>query len=185
MILLGLGTNLGDRKANLEAALAHLGHGDGAPVRLLRVSSVYESAAMLPEDAPEDWDIPYYNIVVAGESSLGAEALLDAVKRIERALGRQDVGRWGPRIIDIDILAYGDSCHHSEALTVPHAAMLERDFVMLPLAEILPHWRYPVATGEEALTASDVVRRKGMAQGEGLLRLPLTLRWEVRSGGGR
>lgn len=58
MILLGLGSNLGDRQANLEVALQRLGQGADAPVKLLRVSSVYETAALLPEGAPEDWDIP-------------------------------------------------------------------------------------------------------------------------------
>src|SRR5690606_10527700 len=121
------GSNLGDRQANLEMALAALGQGANAPVKLLRVSSVYETAALLPEDAPEDWNIPYYNIVVAAESRLKPEALLDAAKAVEQAMGREDVGRWGPRVIDIDILAHGDRILRSDRLTLPHPAMLERD----------------------------------------------------------
>lgn len=179
MILLGLGSNLGDRQANLESALLRLGQGADAPVKLLRVSSVYETAALLPEDAPEEWDIPYYNIVVAAESLLAPEALLEAVKGIEQQLGRKDVGRWGPRIIDIDMLAHGDTEQQSDALTLPHAGMLGRDFVMVPLAEILPHWVYPQAEAAEPRTAQQVVHDKGMTQGEGLSRLSIALRWPV------
>ena len=179
MILLGLGSNLGDRQANLEAALAALGHGADAPVKLLRVSSVYESAALLPEDAPEDWDIPYYNIAVAAESRMTPEELLEAVKAVERALGRQDAGRWGPRVIDIDILAYGDRILRSERLTLPHPAMLERDFVMMPLAEIQPHWHYPQPEGGESFSMCEAVQRKGMTLGEGILRTSVMLRWPV------
>lgn len=177
MILLGLGGNLGDRQANLEAALAALVR-DGA-VRLLHVSPVYESAALLPEGAPEEWDIPYYNIVVAAECGLEPEALLAAVKRVEREMGREDVGRWGPRVIDIDILAYDDRIIDGERLTLPHPGMAERDFVLVPLADILPHWRFPCA---ESPTARELAWQKGMAPGEGLRRTGVELRWPERQG---
>lgn len=172
MILLGLGSNLGDRQANLEAALAALVA--DASLRLLRVSSVYQSAALLPENAPADWDIAYYNIVVAAEGDVPPERLLAAVKAIEAKLGRKDVGRWGPRVIDIDILAHGDEVMEGETLTLPHPAMLERDFVMVPLAEIQPHWLHP-----QAVTAHEWVGQKAMTQGEGLQRLPIALHWQV------
>lgn len=176
MILLGLGSNLGDRQANLEAALRALGHGDDAPLRLLRVSSVYESAALLPEDAPEEWNIAYYNIVAVAETTLSPDALLEAAQRIEIALGRKDVGRWGPRLIDVDLLACDDTQLESEALTLPHREMLNRDFVMVPLAEIAPHWRHAVVD----TTAYEVVQSKGMGIGEGLMRTTITLNWQVR-----
>lgn len=170
MIFFGLGSNLGDRKANLEAALREL----SALARVLRVSSVYESAALLPEGAPPEWDIAYYNIVASAESDLEPQELLAEVKRIEQALGRRDVGRWGPRVIDIDILAHGEAQLADETLTLPHAGMLERDFVMVPLAEISPHWRYPAGA---APAAHEVVRDKGMGLGETLMRLHITLDW--------
>lgn len=175
MILLGLGSNLGDRKANLEAALAALAL---AGVHIQRVSSVYETDALLPEDAPTEWDIPYYNIAVVAESSLQPEALLDVVKQVEQQLGRENVGRWGPRVIDIDILAHGVSMMQSERLTIPHPQMLGRDFVMVPLAEIAPHWRYPAEQGE-MLSAYELVAERGMTVGQGLMRLPLTLKWRA------
>lgn len=177
MILLGLGSNLGDRKANLEAALAALVHAD---IRVQRVSSVYETDALLPENAPAEWDIPYYNIVVVAESALQPEALLDAVKRVERQLGRQDIGRWGPRVIDIDILAHGITVMRSDRLTLPHPQMLRRDFVMVPLAEVAPHWRYP-AEQDEMLSAHEFVAQRGMTLGQGLMRLPLMLKWRAEA----
>lgn len=172
MILLGLGSNLGDRKANLEAALAALALAD---VHILRVSSVYETDALLPEDAPAEWDIPYYNIVAAAESALQPEALLEAAKRVERQLGRKDVGRWGPRVIDIDILAHGGAVMQGENLTIPHPRTLDRDFVMVPLAEIAPHWQYP----GEGISAHEWVAQRGMTIGQGLMRLSLALQWRV------
>lgn len=178
MILLGLGSNLGDRKANLEAALAALGQGDAAPLHLLRVSSVYESAALLPDNAPPEWDIPFYNIVAAAESTLPPHQLLQVVKQIEQRLGREDMGRWGPRIIDIDILACGNTVLQSAELTIPHAAMLNRDFVMVPLAEIQPHWCYPSEAGN-APTAHEVVQQKAMTLGDGLMRTEVYLQWRA------
>jgi 2-amino-4-hydroxy-6-hydroxymethyldihydropteridine diphosphokinase len=169
MILLALGTNLGDRKANLEQALREL----STVLRVLRVSAVYETAALLPEGAPTDWDIPFYNIVVSAEATIDSKTLLMQVKAIEQRLGRQDVGRWGPRLIDIDILAHGTARMQEEDLTLPHAEMMERDFVMVPLAEIAPHWRHPV-TGD---AAHEWVRSKGMAIGSGLMRSPVLLNW--------
>lgn len=169
MILLALGSNLGDRKANLEAALCALGE----HVQVLRVSSVYETAALLPEDAPADWDVPFYNIVATAEGDIAPDELLELVKDIEQALGRKDIGRWGPRLIDIDILAHGAQEVQSDKLTLPHAEMLGRDFVMVPLAEIAPHWRHP-QSGE---TAHEVVNAKGMELGQGLMRLHVSLQW--------
>lgn len=177
MILLGLGSNLGDRKANLEAALAALAY---AGVHIRRVSSVYETEALLPEDAPAEWDIPYYNIVAVAESALPPEALLDAIKRLEQQLGREATGRWGPRAIDIDILAHGAATMQSDRLTLPHPEMLGRDFVMVPLAEIAPHWRYPAARGE-MLSAYELVAERAMAIGPGLMRLPITLKWRAEA----
>ena len=181
MILLGLGSNLGDRKSNLDAALKALGQGNDAPLQIQHVSSIYESAALLPENAPPEWDISYYNIVISAITTLKPEKLLQTIKRIEVELGRKDIGRWGPRIIDIDILAYDDMIHVSESLIIPHAEMLGRDFVMIPLAELHPHWHYPTAakiTTQTPLTAQQVVEQKAMTLGEGLKRLPLTLQWQ-------
>lgn len=170
MILLALGTNLGERQANLEMALARL---QTAGIEVMQVSSVYETAALLPDDAPAEWDIAYYNIVCTVETSLPPADLLRVLKDMENLLGRKDIGHWGPRIIDIDILAHGDTVMEEEALVIPHRAMLSRDFVMLPLAEIVPHWVHPV----DGRAAHEIVRDAGMEIGLGIMRLPLVLRW--------
>lgn len=170
MILLALGSNLGDRQANLEAALLRL---QAAGVHVQHVSSVYETAALLPDNAPPEWDISYYNIVCAVETTLAPDALLRLVKDMEILLGRKDIGHWGPRLIDIDILAHGDTVREEEHLTLPHAAMLSRDFVMLPLTEIAPHWVHPVALRP----AHEITREAGMQIGAGIMRLPLLLQW--------
>lgn len=173
MILLALGTNQGDRAQNLVAALLALSSVGVAP---LHVSSVYETAALLPENAPPEWDIPYFNIVVSVTTELPPLSLLDTVKRLERELGRVDVGRWGPRVIDIDILAHGEHRHEDERLSIPHKSMLVRDFVMLPLVEIAPHWRHPV----EGVTAHEAVAKAGMAIGLDVMRRSdVILRWSV------
>lgn len=139
-IYLGLGSNLGDRKKNIYDALALL---EDNHVHQLQLSPFYESPALLPENAPSDWDIAFLNGVAQGQTSLSPEILLDHIKEIEQLLGRKDRGRWGPREIDIDILSYGDSIVHSDTLTIPHPEMTTRPFVIFPLADLNPRWQHP------------------------------------------
>ena len=141
MVILGLGTNQGDRMEHLRECVAEL----GLLLADMRCSSVYESAALLPDGAPKEWDIPYYNMAVAGNSALTPHELLAQVKALEKKLGRVSRGHWGPREIDIDILAVGHVTLHAPELTIPHAGLLERDFALVPLAEIAPQWVHPVA----------------------------------------
>ena len=137
-VFLGLGSNLGDRDANLRAALEKLAD----TVRIVRVSSVYETEPLLVEDQPL-----FHNLACAGLTSLGPLDLLLAVKRIERDLGRIPGARYGPRLIDIDILLYDDLILATPAVTIPHPGMMERAFVLVPLAEIVPAERHPM-TGQ-------------------------------------
>lgn len=141
MIVLGLGSNLGDRLGYLQWAVRELSE----VVSNIRCSSVYESAAMLPEGAPPEWDIAYYNMAVAGNTTLSPQEMLQAAKAVEQALGRTDRGRWGPREIDVDVLAYGQQVIEMPELVVPHTGLLQRDFALVPLAEIAPDWVHPVA----------------------------------------
>lgn len=141
MVVLGLGSNLGDRLGYLREAVRRLSD----VMTGLRCSSVYESPAMLPENAPPEWDIAYYNMVIVGGTSLSPQELLRFAKIIEQELGRTDRGRWGPREIDVDILAYGQKVLGEPDLIVPHAGLLLRDFALVPLAEIAPDWVHPVA----------------------------------------
>ena len=139
MIVLGLGSNRGDRLAYLHKAKQAL----SAFVTSLTCSTLYESPAMLPENAPTDWESDFYNMAIAGETKLTPQELLVAVKQIEQQLGRQDRGRWGPREIDIDILAYDELRLQSPDLIIPHIGLLQRDFALVPFADVAPHWIHP------------------------------------------
>src|SRR3954466_13112520 len=104
-VYLGLGSNLGDRRANLSHALAALAR-DGIPTS--RISPVVESPAMLPDDAPADWNQPFLNVVAECVAHGSPEEWLERLKRIELELGRGEHARWAPRTIDLDILLWGD-----------------------------------------------------------------------------
>jgi 2-amino-4-hydroxy-6-hydroxymethyldihydropteridine diphosphokinase len=136
---LSLGSNLGDRAATLEAALRALeASGD---VRILRRSSLYETAPMGKTDQPE-----FYNLVVEVETTLGPEVLLDRCQDVERVLGRVRKERWGPRTVDVDILLYDRLTVTGERLIIPHPEMLRRRFVLEPLLEIAPDAILPDGT---------------------------------------
>ena len=133
---LSLGSNLGDRQVNLEAALVALA--DIGTVQA--VSSYYETE---PMDVPnQPW---FLNCAVALETELMPKQLLSALQDIERQLGRRNKGlAKGPRTLDIDILLFGNSTIDTATLTVPHPALHRRRFVLEPLAEIAPELRHPV-----------------------------------------
>ncbi len=127
---LGLGSNQGDRLANLRAGRDSLG---GANLTVLASSSVYET-----EPQGEVTDQPdFYNAVLRVETGLGPEELLDACKEVERKLGR-DFGqvRHGPRVVDVDLLLLDDIRYRSERLTLPHPEVMTRRFVLEPLVEL-------------------------------------------------
>lgn len=130
-VFLGLGSNQGDRRGNLDRALEAL---RARPdVDLVRCSAVLETEPWGVTDQPG-----FLNAVVEVGTTLEPVELLLAAKAIEAALGRTPTFRWGPRVIDIDIIAYGRRVIASDELTVPHARCLEREFVMGPLREIAP-----------------------------------------------
>jgi 2-amino-4-hydroxy-6-hydroxymethyldihydropteridine diphosphokinase len=133
----GLGSNEGDRLANLRAARSALGrHG----IEVLASSSVYETA---PQGEVTDQP-DFLNACLKIRTSLGPEQLLDACKAVERELGRVPGGpRHGPRPIDVDVLLLGDLEHRSERLTLPHAEVTSRRFVLEPLLELDPHLTLP------------------------------------------
>ena len=139
MIILALGTNLGNRIHNLHIAVDKIEQF----ATNIKASSVFETKAMLPDNAPPSWDINYYNMVISCDTKLDPIELLYAVKSIEREMGREDGARWSPRIIDIDILFYNDLYLESDTLTIPHKEVLNRDFVILPLMQIAPNLRFP------------------------------------------
>jgi 2-amino-4-hydroxy-6-hydroxymethyldihydropteridine diphosphokinase len=134
-VYLGLGSNLGDRDANLFAALQAL----AAFVTVEHTSSVYDTAPMLYTDQPR-----FHNLVCQAVTNLSPNALLDAIKELERQLGRQQGPRYGPRVIDIDLLLYDRLILQTAQLTLPHPRMAERAFVLAPLAEIAPTLTHPL-----------------------------------------
>ena len=142
MVVLGLGSNLGDRKDHLQQALQKI---ILQPIfKQIRVSCIYESDALLPAGAPQTWNKPYLNLAICGETSLEPAELLKEIKKCEQALGRQVRERWAPREIDIDILTWGDQLVTQPDLTIPHPGLLDRPFALWPLSELCPDWTYPV-----------------------------------------
>jgi 2-amino-4-hydroxy-6-hydroxymethyldihydropteridine diphosphokinase len=125
---LGLGSNLGDRLANLAKAVELLGNRSGVVV--LRSSRVYETEPVGPPQ-PD-----YLNAVIEVQTSLAPHALLDAGHDVEREMGRERGERWGPRVIDVDVLTYGRQVIDEDGLQVPHPRMHERAFVLVPLLEL-------------------------------------------------
>ncbi len=128
---LGLGSNIGDKPANIRKALALL-EARGV-IEITAVSSIYKTApwGYLEQET-------FANACALARTSLDPAALLAAVKGIEADMGREETIRWGPRLIDIDILFYGDAPLATEDLILPHKEIFNRAFVLVPLAEIAP-----------------------------------------------
>ena len=154
-VYLSLGSNVGDRERHLLDAIARL-EGKG---RIVSLSTFYETEPV--EVTDQAW---FLNCAVALETIEAPRQLMAAILDIERQMGRQRTHRKGPRTIDIDILLFGGTILNSPALTIPHPAMLERRFVLEPLAEIAPEARHPVLKKTvrellEALPAGQAVRK--------------------------
>ncbi|MBE3567259.1 MAG: GTP cyclohydrolase I FolE2 [Thermogemmatispora sp.] len=162
-VYLALGSNVGDRRANLAAALQRLRE----VVEISRVSSVYETEPVGYAEQPR-----FFNMVCAGRTALSAEQLLAYAKTIETALGRRPTVRNGPRPIDIDILLYDDLQMHEEHLTIPHPRMTERAFVLVPLAEIAPELIDP-SSGRSISELRDALPQDGVKKLADNLRVPL------------
>ena len=134
---IGLGSNLGDRRAHLRTAVEALRR--LPETELLAVSSLYRTRPHGPQNQPE-----YLNAVALLETALAPEALLRHLQAIERAAGRRRDGeRWGPRTLDLDLLVHGAARRAGAALTLPHPRLAERAFVLEPLAEVAPDLEIP------------------------------------------
>ncbi len=146
-VYLSLGSNIGDRAKNLHAAIAAL---PGVGVRVTKVSSFYETEPVDLREQP--W---FLNCVVEGETEVPAGQLLKKLREIESRMGSKKLVAKGPRVIDLDILLYGQETIDTPELQVPHPYMHLRRFVLVPLAEIAPELRHPAWGG----TAGDLLAR--------------------------
>jgi 2-amino-4-hydroxy-6-hydroxymethyldihydropteridine diphosphokinase len=138
---LSLGSNLGDRRANLRRAVEAL----PPLVTVLRSSAIYETEPWGYRDQP-----PFFNQVIEVETGLPPLELLAHLKQVEADLGRRPTFRYGPRLIDMDILFYADQVVDLPGLSIPHPRLAERAFVLAPLSELAPGLRHPV-TGKTIL----------------------------------
>jgi 2-amino-4-hydroxy-6-hydroxymethyldihydropteridine diphosphokinase len=158
-VYLSLGSNLGDREANVRRALEALGK---ARVEVLRVSPFYETEPV--DFGPQAW---FLNCAVEAATELMPMQLLKAVKRAERELGRRPGVSKGPRPIDIDILLYENVAVQTAVLTIPHERMCERRFVLVPLRDLAPAARHPISKKtiaellHDTTDMSQVVKYKG------------------------
>jgi 2-amino-4-hydroxy-6-hydroxymethyldihydropteridine diphosphokinase len=134
-VYLALGSNLGERRPNLEAALRAL----PPEVEISALSRLYETAPAYVTDQP-----PFLNMVVEGYTTLSPAGLLGYLQQIERSLGRVRTLRYGPRTIDLDILFYDELILDLPGLTLPHPRLQERGFVLWPLADLAPDFVHPV-----------------------------------------
>lgn len=151
-IYLALGSNLGDRLANLKSACASLAPG----VMLVKTSPIYQTAPWGFTLQPD-----FLNLVAEATTNLEPEELLAVLKDLEIKLGRQANFRNGPRLIDIDILFYGDRVFRSPRLTIPHPRLAERPFVLIPLGDLAPDLVHPV-TGQTILQLQAAAGREGV-----------------------
>ena len=141
MIYLGLGSNQGERRSFLSAAIEQL---KAAGVEIRQISPVVESPALLGKEAEPNWNRPYLNLVLACEASFSPAEMLKRAKQIEQALGRDlQAPRWSPRNIDIDLLLWHDERISTPELTIPHPEMYKRSFVITPLMHLAPHLPVP------------------------------------------
>lgn len=147
---LGLGSNMGEREAQISTALDAL---DRLPdTKVLRKSPLYESKPWGKTDQPD-----FLNMVAEISTRLAPHTLLSHCQNIEKGQGREDGEKWGPRPIDVDILLFGDRRIRTATLVLPHARMWERHFVLRPLADLLPNLVSPDGTPLDQMLQKDEI----------------------------
>ncbi len=135
---IGFGSNQGDLEKNLKDALNRLNLND--EITVLRVSRLYHTEPLTKDDKEQPW---YLNTVIEITTSLSLHKLLYTLKDIEKGMGRKSTAKWKPRIVDLDILFYAKVIYKDDELRVPHRDILERNFVMKPLCDLIPDFEHP------------------------------------------
>lgn len=149
-VAIGLGSNLGDRAAHLAFGLKRLADFIAA----IKVSTIYETEPVGETEQPR-----FLNAVAVGRTQLGPHQLLSQLHDAERAAGRRrDARRYGPRTLDLDLLLYGSESIDTPELVIPHPRLVERAFVLVPLAEVAPDWPVP-GTGGKGETVVSLLSR--------------------------
>ncbi len=156
-VVLGLGSNLGDREIYLQIAIAKLQERN--ILVNITCSAIEQTKACLKPNSPKEWDLDYLNMAIKGITMLDPEELLKAVKDIEHIVGRNNFQSWSPREIDIDILAYGDQIIEKDNFTIPHIALLQRPWVLKSFAQLIPEWKYPVLGPCYNLTIKEIYEK--------------------------
>lgn len=157
-VFIGIGANLGPVRENFTRALRSI----EKHARVVAVSSLYESDPVGPQDQPK-----FTNAVVKVETELSPFELLDHLKTIEKEIGRKKTKRWGPRVMDLDIIFYGDLVISTDSLVVPHPRAHERRFVLEPLLEIDPAAWHPVKNMAVKDICSDLGNSQAISKTDG------------------
>ena len=153
VVFLGLGSNIGARGEHLRSGLVLL----AGPLEIKKTSSVYETEPWGYTDQPR-----FLNMVCKAFTSLTPSELLAFCQQVEQQTGRVPTFRYGPRVLDVDILAYGDQVIDTSALRVPHNNLADRAFVLVPLAEIAADWVHPESGKTARLMLEDVSGIEGV-----------------------
>ena len=152
-VFFSIGSNLGNKEENCLRAIEAL---KAEGVKILRVSGMYYTKAWGYEEQPD-----FVNMAVEGKTEIPPMELLLRIKAIEKALGREETFRWGPRVVDIDILFYGDLVIDWPDLKVPHPYIPEREFVLLPMAEIAPDFVHPLLNKDMKTLLRELNEKRG------------------------
>ncbi len=173
-VFLSIGTNLGQRRENLQQAVDAL----GGVLAVESISPIYETAPWGMTDQPD-----FLNACLAGQTELQPHELLNSCKEIEGQLGRQPGSHWGPRLIDIDLILYGEQIINDANLQLPHPQMALRAFVLAPLADIAPDFVHP-QNGQsisEMLLDVDLTTVERLSISEAMLRRPIKFTWGIKT----
>ena len=143
LYVLGIGTNLGNKIANIKTAIEHI----SGKLNIIKISNIHKSKALLKPEHPKEWDKPFLNLAILIKFNATPEQLLEILKLIELKMGRnKNSPTWSPRIIDLDILIAEKFTINTPNLQIPHIEFFNRDFALIPASEVAPDIMYEQKT---------------------------------------